>query len=114
MNTKFDEMAKGLAQSVTRREAFKRFGLGMLWAAVASLGTRRASAQQAYMHGYCAYDLTPNGYAYNGYCVDPNTCETVYDPVDCPIGGLAKKRQTSPCGVYDGTQKCAPRLPTGP
>ena len=111
MNNKFDELAKGLAQSVTRREAFKKFGLGMLWAAVGSLGMRRASAGQAYMHGYCTYD---SNLAYNGYCVDPNTCQTLYDPVECPIGGLAKKRQTSPCGVYDATQKCAPRLPTGP
>ena len=27
MNDKFDELAKGLAQSVTRRGALKRFGL---------------------------------------------------------------------------------------
>ena len=27
MNSKFDELAKGLAQSITRLEAFKRFGV---------------------------------------------------------------------------------------
>jgi hypothetical protein len=29
MNNKFDELAKGLAQSVTRRQALKRFGVGL-------------------------------------------------------------------------------------
>jgi hypothetical protein len=29
MNNKFDELAKGLAQSVTRRQALKRFSLGL-------------------------------------------------------------------------------------
>jgi hypothetical protein len=28
MNNKFDELAKGMAQSVTRRQALKKFGLG--------------------------------------------------------------------------------------
>ena len=38
MNDKFDELAKGLAQSVTRRGALKKFGLGLAGIAVASLG----------------------------------------------------------------------------
>ncbi len=29
MNNQFDELAKGLAQSVTRRGALKKFGLGL-------------------------------------------------------------------------------------
>jgi len=29
MNDKFDELAKDLAQSVTRREAMKKFGIGL-------------------------------------------------------------------------------------
>ena len=37
MNNKFDELAKGLAQSVTRRGALKKFGLGLAGIAVASL-----------------------------------------------------------------------------
>ena len=36
MNDKFDELAKGLAQSVTRRGALKKFGLGLAGIAVAS------------------------------------------------------------------------------
>ena len=38
MNEKFDELAKGMAQSVTRRAALKKFGLGLAAFALASLG----------------------------------------------------------------------------
>ena len=38
MNDKFDELAKGLAQSVTRRGALKKFGVGLAGVVLASLG----------------------------------------------------------------------------
>ena len=38
MNSKFDELAKGLAQSVTRRSALKKFGAGLAGIALASIG----------------------------------------------------------------------------
>ena len=38
MNDKFDELAKGLAQSVTRRGALKKFGVGLAGAVLATLG----------------------------------------------------------------------------
>ena len=38
MNNQFDELAKGLAQSVTWRGALKKFGLGLAGLALASLG----------------------------------------------------------------------------
>ncbi len=38
MNTKFDELAKELAQSVTRRQALKRFGVGLAGLALACFG----------------------------------------------------------------------------
>ena len=37
MNDKFDELAKGMAQSVTRRGALKKFGVGIASAVIASL-----------------------------------------------------------------------------
>ena len=37
MNDKFDELAKGLAQSVTRRGALKKFGVGLAGLALACL-----------------------------------------------------------------------------
>jgi len=45
MNNTFDELAKNLAQSVTRRQALRRFGVGIAGAVLASLGLRdRAEA----------------------------------------------------------------------
>ena len=38
MNTRFDELAKGLAQSVTRRQALKKFGVGLAGMALACFG----------------------------------------------------------------------------
>ena len=38
MENKFDELAKGLAQSVTRRQALKRFGVGLAGMALACFG----------------------------------------------------------------------------
>ena len=38
MNDKFDELARGMAQSVTRRGALKKFGAGLAGIAFASLG----------------------------------------------------------------------------
>jgi hypothetical protein len=38
MNDKFDELAKGLAQSATRRQALKKFGVGLAGLALACFG----------------------------------------------------------------------------
>jgi hypothetical protein len=38
MNEKFDELAKGLAQSATRRQALKKFGIGLAGLALACFG----------------------------------------------------------------------------
>ncbi len=38
MYNKFDELAQGLAQSVTRRQALKRFGVGLAGMALACFG----------------------------------------------------------------------------
>jgi hypothetical protein len=45
MNNKFDELAKSLAQSVTRRAALKKFGVGLAGMALACFGlANRAEA----------------------------------------------------------------------
>ena len=47
MNDKFDELAKGLAQSVTRRGALKKFGVGLGAVLLASFGLPdKAEAQK--------------------------------------------------------------------
>src|SRR5215475_16109991 len=38
MNYKFDELAKGMAQSITRRGALKKFGVGLAGIALALVG----------------------------------------------------------------------------
>ena len=38
MNNQFDELTKGLAQSVTRRAALKKFGVGLASMALACFG----------------------------------------------------------------------------
>ena len=38
MNNQFDELTKGMAQSVTRRAALKKFGLGLAGMALACFG----------------------------------------------------------------------------
>ena len=46
MNNKFDELTKSLAQSVTRRGALKKFGLGLAGMALACFGlANRAEAK---------------------------------------------------------------------
>ena len=51
MNDRFDELAKGLAQSVTRRGALKKFGVGLAGLALASLGL--ANKAEAAKGGRC-------------------------------------------------------------
>jgi hypothetical protein len=38
MNDKFDDLAKGLARSTTRRQALKKFGVGLAGMTLACLG----------------------------------------------------------------------------
>ena len=48
MNTKFDELTKAMAQSVTRRAALKQFGAGLAGMALACFGlSNQAEAQTA-------------------------------------------------------------------
>lgn len=54
MNNQFDEMTKGLAQSVTRRGALKKFGVGLAGMALATLGLApRAQGAKAGLHCNC-------------------------------------------------------------
>jgi hypothetical protein len=53
MNNKFDELTKQMAQSVTRRAALKRFGVGMAGMALACFGlANKAQAGQLCGTGY--------------------------------------------------------------
>jgi hypothetical protein len=53
MNDKFDQLAKGVAESVTRRQALKRFGLGVAAMVVACFGlTSKAESKNCIQGGF--------------------------------------------------------------
>ena len=57
MNSKFDELAKSMAQSVTRRGALKQFGFGLAGMALACFGL--ANKTEAGASGHCRPNGTP-------------------------------------------------------
>jgi hypothetical protein len=79
-NNKFDELARGMARSVTRRQALRRFGAGIVGIGLATLGlankTEAAPCQpsgaQCHSHGadkkccsgLCAFGDIVNGKSY--------------------------------------------------
>src|SRR5262249_17451805 len=75
MNNKFDELAKSLAQSVTRRGALRKFGVGLAGMALACFGlASKARAAHVRQQGYCQIHNTFSGHYYTGNCVDPGGC----------------------------------------
>ena len=73
MNNKFDELTKSMAQSVTRRAALKRFGIGLAGMALACFGlANKAQAGKCIHSGKICSRITPccsgicNRY---GFCV---------------------------------------------
>ncbi len=55
MNDKFDELAKAMAQPVARRAALKKFGVGLVGAALAVLGLGNAQAAGKGPKHTCCY-----------------------------------------------------------
>ena len=76
MSNKFDELAKGLAQSATRRQALKKFGVGLAGMALACFGlaSRTNAGQVAHK---CGHGCAPCGPGL------PGCCHGLY----CPPGG---------------------------
>ena len=61
MDKQFDELSKSLAEGVTRKEALKKFSIGLagiLLAAVGLSGARQALAQKP-VHYHCDCKLLP-------------------------------------------------------
>src|SRR5215471_8237473 len=108
MNHKFDELTKSLAQSATRREALKKFGIGLAGMALACFGlAQRAEAGNCIAtgspcrhsapccsdycgsNGYCACKpsgmvCTSDGQCCTGRCDSNGVCACV--PVGSPCG----------------------------
>ncbi len=75
MNNRFDELAKGLAQSVTRRQAFKRFSVGLAGMAVGCLGLgNRAEASNTECKGCVATCKKFGGTNCVDYCRSIGAC----------------------------------------
>ncbi len=67
MNKKFDELTKSIAQSVTRRAALKRFGVGLAGMALACFGlANKAEATQQCLPLY--YGCKSNHQCCSGRC----------------------------------------------
>jgi hypothetical protein len=75
MNNKFDELTKGIAQSVTRRAALKKFGLGLAGVALACFGLANKAGASTAGSGCkptgnkCQNDKS----CCSGYCIPPLT-----------------------------------------
>ena len=98
MNNQFDELTKGLAQSVTRRAALKKFGVGLAGMALACFGlANKATAvgQPCQSPADC-----PNSEnCCSGICVslkDNNNCWTCGNV--CPPGTTCRQVKTHSFG----------------
>ena len=85
MKGKFHELIKSLPQSVTRRPAIKRYGVGLAGIALACFGLAHKAAG-ASRQGYCKYVVTFTGGYYTGTCLDFNGCVQAAS-ADCPSYG---------------------------
>jgi len=87
MNNKFDELTKSLAQSVTRRAALKKFGLGVAGMTLAALGLANK--------GHAQTGCLPNDYI----CTQHS---------DCCSGHCKPQWYTNPfTGRKDRVSRCA-------
>ena len=69
MNNKFDELAKGLAQSVTRRQALKKFGFGLAGMALACFGLANEAGAAGTKLCQSTADCTGGDACCGGTCV---------------------------------------------
>jgi hypothetical protein len=68
MNNKFDELTKAMAQSVTRRAALKKFGVGLAGMALACFGlASKAKAGKIEKCETCVKICVSEGYS-SKYC----------------------------------------------
>ena len=76
MNNKFDELTKSLALAVSRRQAFKKFGVGIAGMALACFGLANKAQAGKLRRGML--EVAPGFGEYlifTGQCIDPMTCQ---------------------------------------
>ena len=106
MNNKFDELTKSMAQSVTRRAALKKFGVGLAGMALAAVGLANKAVAA---NGHAKYCQVAGAYGsswFTGQCVDINTCVS-YASTKCPAFGTPPDRNKlqGACGLGYATNK---------
>jgi hypothetical protein len=112
MNNKFDELTKSMAQSVTRRGALKKFGVGLAGIALACFGLPRRAKAQTTQKGKCVVTLSfstdRKRLVHTGLCVDPNTCQGGFSP-DCTanIADSTNHVISNACSLSLGNTKCS-------
>src|SRR5215468_3696242 len=98
MNNKFDELTRSMAQSVTRRAALKKFGLGLAGMALACFGLPTKAVAATYK-GYCmVVGLPYERWIYTGGCIDINGCVSG-SSADCPPFGTTTGGKQGPGGI---------------
>jgi len=107
MNNEFDELAKSLAQSVTRRQAFKKFGVGVAGMVLATVGL----SSQERGGGYCTLSVDLNGNYYtDGGCIN-GKCNSCISSASCSGVMPAVEVAFGACGgfpfAYDKARKCS-------
>ncbi len=82
MNDKFDELARGMARSVTRREALKKFGTGRAGGVLAWLGLAneaRANQRTCLAPGAsCRYNAGGGNRCCSDVCTSDGESNTKY------------------------------------
>ncbi|HTL59073.1 MAG TPA: hypothetical protein VL361_25595 [Candidatus Limnocylindrales bacterium] len=114
MNNNFDELAKSMAQSVTRRAALGKLGVGLAGMALACVALAY-KAKAATRQGYC--QIGGSWYTtdvwYTGACMDVNGCvwsASADWPADGTRAGSVAKggKFKEACGqLYSTGKKCS-------
>jgi hypothetical protein len=117
MKNKFDELTKQMAQSVTRRAALKKFGVGLAGMALACFGLadKAGATPPKRAQGYCQLrrpSWSGRSFEYTGMCMDLAGCVSVAS-ADCPAGGTVEgsTKANKLCGgldnVFDSSMRCS-------
>src|SRR5262249_47981351 len=76
MKYQFDELTKSLAQAVSRRQAFKKFGLGLAGMALACFGLAYKAQAGKFRRGMLEVaPIFDENLHFTGQCIDPMTCQ---------------------------------------
>ena len=113
MNRQFDELSRSLAEDVSRREALRRFGLGLAGVLLASFGLSSAAWANPCPKGllkcgtgknFCCYD--PNVAVCCGTTCCPNTPGCCGNSCGCPSGYKCCCDASGNCGCVPVTALC--------